>query len=73
MAIRFSKLPRKGLLADVSNIGLYQLVEFRNSDFFDLTIFEMQMEHINKRAEELSAGIICQRWGNSCFMEFYEL
>ena len=37
---RFSQLPRKGLLADFSGIGLNQLVEFHTYDFQDLIIFE---------------------------------
>ncbi len=55
---RFSQLPRKGLLADFSKIGLEQLVEFRTNDFYDLTIFEMQLEHIKQRAKELSAQFV---------------
>jgi hypothetical protein len=55
---RFSQLPRKGLLADFSQIGLGQLVEFRTNDFYDLTIFEMQLEHIKERAKELNAQFI---------------
>ena len=55
---RFSQLPRKGLLADFSQIGLEQLVEFRTNDFYDLTIFEMQLEHIKQRAKELNAQFI---------------
>jgi hypothetical protein len=53
--IRFSQLPRKGLLADFGKIGLEQLVEFRTNDFYDLTIFEIQLEHIKARAKELHA------------------
>lgn len=55
---RFSQLPRKGLLADFSQIGLEQLVEFRTNDFYDLTIFEMQLEHIKQRAKELNAQFV---------------
>jgi hypothetical protein len=55
---RFSQLPRKGLLADFSKIGLEQLVEFRTNDFYDLTIFEMQLEHIKARAKELHAQFV---------------
>ena len=55
---RFSQLPRKGLLADFSQIGLEQLVEFRTNDFYDLTIFEMQLEHIKQRARELNAQFV---------------
>ena len=55
---RFSQLPRKGLLADFSQIGLEQLVEFRTNDLDDLTIFEMQLEHIKERAKELNAQFI---------------
>lgn len=55
---RFSQLPRKGLLADFSQIGLEQLVEFRTNDFYDLTIFEMQLEHIKERAKELNAQFV---------------
>jgi hypothetical protein len=51
---RFSQLPRKGLLADFSQIGLEQLVEFRTNDFCDLTIVEMQLEHIKARAKEFN-------------------
>lgn len=54
----FSQLPRKGLIADFSQIGLEQLVEFRTNDFFDLTIFEMQLDHIKSRAKELNAQFI---------------
>jgi hypothetical protein len=55
---RFSQLPRKGLLADFSQVGLEQLVEFRTNDFYDLTIFEMQLEHIKERAKELNAQFV---------------
>jgi len=55
---RFSQLPRKGLLADFSQIGLEQLVEFRTNDFCDFTIFEMQLEHIKQRAKELNAKFV---------------
>ena len=55
---RFSQLPRKGLLADFSQIGLEQLVEFRTNDFYDLTIFEMQLEHIKQRAKDLNAHFV---------------
>ena len=54
----FSQLPRKGLLADFSQIGLEQLIEFRTNDFYDLTIFEMQLEHIKERAKELNAQFV---------------
>ncbi len=62
---RFSQLPRKGLLADFSQIGLEQLVEFRTNDFYDLTIFEMQLEHIKTRAKELNANFVFYHIGSS--------
>jgi sugar phosphate isomerase/epimerase len=55
---RFFELPRKGLLADFSQIGLEQLVEFRTNDFYDLTIFEMQLHHIKQRAKDLNAQLV---------------
>ena len=55
---RFTQLPRKGLLADFSNVELEQLVEFRTSDFYDLTIFDMQLDHIKQRAVDLNANFI---------------
>ena len=55
---RFSQLPRKGLLADFSQIGLNQLVEFTTNDFYDLTIFEKQPEHIKQRAKDLNAQFV---------------
>jgi hypothetical protein len=55
---RFTQLPKKGLLADFSQIGLEQLIEFRTNDFYDLTIFEMQLEHIKQRAKELNAQFV---------------
>jgi hypothetical protein len=62
---RFSQLPRKGLLADFNQIGLEQLVEFRTNDFYDLTIFEMQLEHIKERAKELNAQFIVYHMSNN--------
>lgn len=62
---RFSQLPRKGLLADFSQIGLEQLVEFRTNDFYDLTIFEMQLEHIKARAKELNAQFVVYHMGSN--------
>jgi sugar phosphate isomerase/epimerase len=62
---RFSQLPRKGLLADFSQIGLEQLVEFRTNDFYDLTIFEMQLEHIKSRAKELNAQFVVYHMGSN--------
>ena len=56
--IRFSQLPRKGLLADFSQIGLEQLIEFRTNNYYDLTIYEMQLEHIKQRAKELSTQFV---------------
>jgi hypothetical protein len=55
---RFSQLPRKGLIADFSGIGLNQLVEFHTYDFYDLIIFDMQLEHIKARAKELKADFV---------------
>lgn len=55
---RFSQLPRKGLIADFSGIGLNQLVEFHTYDFYDLIIFDMQLKHIKDRAKELDATFI---------------
>ena len=55
---RFSQLPRKGLLADFSQIELEQLVEIKANDFYDLTIFEMQLEHIKQRAKDLNAQFV---------------
>lgn len=63
--IRFSKLPRKGLIADFSGVGLNQLVEFNTYDFHDLIIFDMQLEHINARAKELNANFVVYHMGSS--------
>lgn len=62
--IRFSQLPRKGLLADFSQIGLEQLIEFRTNNFYDLTIFEMQLEHIKQRAKDLNAEFVVYHMGS---------
>lgn len=62
---RFSQLPRKGLLADFSGIGLNQLVEFHTYDFHDLIIFDMQLEHIKARAKELNANFVVYHMGSS--------
>jgi hypothetical protein len=62
---RFSQLPRKGLLADFSGIGLNQLVEFHTYDFHDLIIFDMQLEHIKERAKELNANFVVYHMGSS--------
>ena len=74
---RFSQLPRKGLLADFSKIGLNQLVEFSTNDFYDLTIFEMQLEHIKQRAKELNAQFVVYHMSSNnvsmsdnCMMKF---
>lgn len=56
--IRFSKLPRKGLIADFSGINIDQLVEFHTCDFKDLIVFDMQLEHIKARAKELQADFV---------------
>ena len=63
--IRFSQLPRKGLLADFSQIGLERLIEFRTNNFYDLTIFEMQLEHIKQRAKELNAEFVVYHMGSN--------
>ena len=63
--IRFSQLPRKGLLADFSQIGLERLIEFRTNNFYDLTIFEMQLEHIKQRAKELNAEFVVYHTGSN--------
>lgn len=62
---RFSQLPRKGLLADFNQIGLEQLVEFKTNDFYDLTIFDRQLEHIKARAKELKANFVVYHMGSS--------
>jgi hypothetical protein len=62
---RFSLLPRKGLLADFSQVGLDQLVEFKTNDFYDLTIFEMQLEHIKQRAKDLNAQFVVYHMGGN--------
>ena len=62
---RFSQLPRKGLIADFSGIGLNQLVEFHTYDFYDLIIFDMQLEHIKARAKELKADFVVYHMGSS--------
>ena len=62
---RFSELPRKGLIADFSGIGLNQLVEFHTYDFYDLIIFDMQLEHIKARAKELKADFVVYHMGSS--------
>lgn len=62
---RFSQLPRKGLLADFSGVGLNQLVEFHTYDFHDLIIFNMQLEHIKARAKELNANFVVYYMGSS--------
>lgn len=53
--INFSQLPRKCLLAYFSIIKLGQIVEFTKNDIYDLTIFEMQLEHIKIKTKELNA------------------
>jgi len=63
--IRFSELPRKGLLADFSNVELGQLVEFRTNDFYDLTIFDMQLNHIKHRASDLNANLVVYHMGGN--------
>ena len=63
--IRFSQLPRKGLLADFSQIGLEQLIEFRTNNYYDLTIYEMQLEHIKQRAKELNAEFVVYHMGSN--------
>lgn len=63
--IRFSQLPKKGLIADFSCVGLNQLVEFHTYDFHDLINFDMQLEHIKARAKELKANFVVYNMGDS--------
>ena len=63
--IRFSQLPRNGLLADFSQIGLEQLIEFRTNNFYDLIIFEIQLEHIKQRAKDLNAEFVVYHMGSN--------
>ena len=69
--IHFSQLPRKGLLADFSGIGLNQLVEFHTYDFQDLIIFDMQLEHIKARAKELNANFVVYHMSSSDLFKSY--
>lgn len=62
---RFSQLPKKGLIADFSSIGLNQLVEFHTYDFHDLIIFDMQLKHIKARAKELKAYCVVYHMGST--------
>ena len=62
---RFSQLPKKGLIADFSGIGLNELVEFHTSDFHELIIFEMQLHHIKAKAIELNAHFVVYHIGSS--------
>lgn len=63
--IKFSELPRKGMLAYFGEVGLNQLVEFSSSNFHDMAIFEMQLEHIKARAKELNATFVVYHLGSN--------
>lgn len=63
--IKLRNLPRKGLIADFSGVELNQLVEFSSNDFYDLTIWNMQIEKILKRAEELNAAFEVYEMGSN--------
>ncbi len=63
--IKLSELPRIGLLADFSQVGLDQLVEFTSNDFYDLTIIDMQIEHIKERAKQLDAHFVVYQMGSN--------
>lgn len=57
MIHKLRRLPWNGLVSDFSGIGLNEFVEFSDTDFTDMGAFELQLDHIKNRAEELNASL----------------